>query len=378
MGEQGAPTTDREAVQDRIALTGLAVAAVVSTLSVVGWLLGIRWLAAVIPGTAPAGPNAMLAVMGLTAVLAVGRYRHGLPVRLVTAVVCGYAVLVAAAALSGALGGPGTGVAGAIIDGGKLPDVDVSMSLPLALGVLLIAIVTLLSAVAPGSWRLRLVLAVLTLATAAVPFLGSLYSAEAIVRPLGLRALAPAGGIALLALGSSTAATALAPRWWQLLLSQRPAGIILRRLLPITLATLVLIGYPRLLGERLGLYDLGFGTALMVVANGFVIGVMLVRTARQLDVQQLRAEAEERAARGYQEILRRQAIELNDEVIQGLSAAWLALQLGRGDTAAKEIQRATHQAQRIASEQLQASGQAGTDIGALLTRTTPSGQGSTT
>jgi hypothetical protein len=375
MGEQGAPTTDRDAVQDRIALTGLAVAALVSTLSVVGWLVGVRWLAAVVPGTAPPGPDAMLAVMGLTAVLALGRTRRGHSVRLVTAVVCGYAVILATAALSAALGGPGTGVVVGIIDGGRLPD-DVMMSLPLAVGVLLTAIVTLLGSAAPGWWRLRFVLAVLTLATAAVPFLGSLYSAEAIVRPLGLRALSPAGGIALLALGSSTAAMALAPRWWQLILSQRPAGIILRRLLPITLVTLVLIGYPRLVGERLGLYDLGFGTALMVVANGFVIGAMLVRTARQLDVQQLRAEAEERAARGYQEMLRRQAIELNDEVIQGLSAAWLALQLGRADTAAREIQRATHQAQRIASEQLQASG--GGDLAPFLTRSAPSGQGSTT
>jgi hypothetical protein len=353
----------------------LGAVLLIGGLGTAGWVTGVEWMAAVLPGVPVSSPNGITALL-LLALSAVLVDRQGSSAaRAFCLLVATAAAGLAVASISASLGGPGAALDGVLVRGRGLALEDLEMSFATAVGLLAVALSHAAWMLAAQAWRIRFVLACVAAAAAVLPLLGHLYAVEQLVRPLGYRVVGPASSLALLAFAIAIGANALPPDWVGLLASRRAAGVILSRLLPLSFVSLVAIGYPRLMGERRGLYGVGLGTALMVIASGFVIGWLLIRTATALDREQRRADEEAQAALAYQELLGRQALELNDDVIQGLSAAWLALQLGRADTAAEEIRRATHQAQRIASEQLQASGRVGTDLASLLTRAAPSSDG---
>jgi hypothetical protein len=358
---------------DPISRWALVVAGVLACVLASGWILGIAWMTSIVPGAAQSSPTAVFALLLLLLAAVTARRAAPRPARVVE-VTAGAAVgLLVLSSFSSSFGGPDLGIEGLVGGATRAADIDPTVALTSGLGLLLLAIFHLIPVADAEHWKRRFAAAGLAIASSVVPLLGHLYDAQQLIQPLGLRATSPAMSVAVLCLGISAAATSLPERWWRLLTSPRPAGLIVRRLLPLSLLALAVIGYPRLLGERLGLYDLGVGTSLMVIANGVVIGLIVVRTAMKLEIEQRRADTEARAALEYQSMLGRQAIELNDEVIQALSAAWLALQLDQQQTAAAEIKRATDQAQRIASEQLQASGRNASDLSPILTRTSASG-----
>jgi signal transduction histidine kinase len=226
-----------------------------------------------------------------------------------------------------------------------------------------------------GSWRAPFAAAAVVGGAGVAILLGHLYQVPELSAPLGLRLAAPTSGVAYVALGLAGTGANLPRTWWALLLTDRPAAVLLRRLAPLALLGLVTTGYLRVIGERFGWYEGGFGVALMVVVNGAIFVWLLVVTAVQLERQQQRAEEDEQLVVGYEELLQRQALELNDEVIQGLSAAWLALELDRFDDARVEVERATRQAQRIARQQLEAGERGGRPRLEQLTRIRASGRG---
>ena len=70
------------------------------------------------------------------------------------------------------------------------------------------------------------------------------------------------------------------------------AGTMARRLLPAAILVPAALGWLRMLGQRHGLYDPEFGTALYTVANIFVLAALVCSNARLL----FRTDAERRAA----------------------------------------------------------------------------------
>ncbi|MGE5526746.1 MAG: PAS domain S-box protein [Rhodospirillaceae bacterium] len=80
------------------------------------------------------------------------------------------------------------------------------------------------------------------------------------------------------------------------LTSQRPGSVITRQLLPAILALPLLLGWMRLIGQRLGLFDAAFGALLLTVLTVLVLGMLVLwgaETVDQLDAR--RNEAEHRA-----------------------------------------------------------------------------------
>jgi PAS domain S-box-containing protein len=62
-----------------------------------------------------------------------------------------------------------------------------------------------------------------------------------------------------------------------------PGGVLARRVLPAALVLLPILGWLRLAGERLGLYDRDMGTALLVVVAATMVSGVVWLTAARLD-----------------------------------------------------------------------------------------------
>ncbi|HKN88314.1 MAG TPA: ATP-binding protein [Nitrospiraceae bacterium] len=108
------------------------------------------------------------------------------------------------------------------------------------------------------------------------------------------------------------------------LTSRSAGGIILRRLLPVAVGTPILIGWVRLRGQELGLYDLGSGLAVFAASTTLLCMVFLWRLASSLnsaDLQRTRSETRVRRLL-WQAEDREQA--LRDKQAQLLQAAKLA------------------------------------------------------
>jgi signal transduction histidine kinase/ActR/RegA family two-component response regulator len=143
------------------------------------------------------------------------------------------------------------------------------------------------------------VLALLTTALSTLSIIGYIYGASVLytVPTLTVIALQTATFILAISLGLLTTVTERGPM--RLINDDSPAGLITRRVVPAIIALPVLVGFIRLTGERAGLYDTAFGSALRTVIE---IGLFLLlmgwtgnaisRQARRLEVQ--RAELLER------------------------------------------------------------------------------------
>lgn len=77
--------------------------------------------------------------------------------------------------------------------------------------------------------------------------------------------------------------------------SDTAGGITMRRLLPAAIGIPVVIGYVRLMGERAGFYDIGFGLALMAVSSITLLVISVwwnSRSLYQIDIKRKEAEDE--------------------------------------------------------------------------------------
>lgn len=137
-------------------------------------------------------------------------------------------------------------------------------------------------------------------------------------------------------------------RW---VITGKSAGpVLLRRLLPLALVGLPLIGYLRLQGQERDLYDSRFGVVIMTIASGTAVMVFASFAARDLDradrrrykllqeLTQLNEELEQRVAERSAELAAIQSRtatfdeqdrigkEMQDAVVQRLFSAGLTLQ----------------------------------------------------
>jgi PAS domain S-box-containing protein len=82
-----------------------------------------------------------------------------------------------------------------------------------------------------------------------------------------------------------------------ILRSERPAGVLARRLLLAAFCLPLLLGWMRIVGERAGLYRTEVGLALVVVSNVAILGTLILWNARsllKLDAMRRAAETKER------------------------------------------------------------------------------------
>ena len=119
------------------------------------------------------------------------------------------------------------------------------------------------------------VMAVLAL----VPTIGYLYGARELYTVARYTGIALPTGIALLVLsiGVLMARTDVGPM--AAVMSERPHGVMARRLLVPTILVPLFLGYLRVVGERLGLYDVGLGASLFVVSTMVLLSATIWRTA---------------------------------------------------------------------------------------------------
>ena len=129
-------------------------------------------------------------------------------------------------------------------------------------------------------YRAAILLSSLVAGTALVAILGYLYGVASLYRisdSFSAMALNTAATLFVTAFG----VMALAPE--RLLVAHRTAsGVLLRRLLPISILGLVGVGWLRLAGQRAGFYGNAFGVSLLVAASILILTGLIVWTARSL------------------------------------------------------------------------------------------------
>ncbi|MEO8613867.1 MAG: ATP-binding protein [Luteolibacter sp.] len=79
------------------------------------------------------------------------------------------------------------------------------------------------------------------------------------------------------------------------LIGSESTDVFVRRLLPAALFTPLVLGWLRLLGQRMGLYETEFGVEMLVVGNTLIFVALIVwsaRTVHGLDARRVHAEAE--------------------------------------------------------------------------------------
>lgn len=157
----------------------------------------------------------------------------------------------------------------------------------------LLAGVALLLLHARRGTRLAQALAMVVSLWAMLAMVGYAYGARELFGVAAYTGIALATAVTLFVLGLGLLAVRGDEGFMAPLISNLPGGMIARRLLPIAIAMPLILGAMRLYGQRTGYYDLGFGTAVMVVAIVVIFtGVVwqsagvLNQTAQQRDEAQ--------------------------------------------------------------------------------------------
>ena len=316
------PGRTHRAFLDRFALTGAAVAVVVGAAVLVGWVLDIGFLRTILPNLATMKVNTAFdfvlsgVALGLLRVCAPGTRGFRLGRALAAAV-----VLLAGSTLVEYVWRANLG-----IDQLLWPDhVTAKASHPgrmslatafcfAALGLSLLSLKARSPTIRVWSHWLSLPAVLVS----ALSVLGYAYGVNALyaIGPFTSVALHTALTLLLLSLSITAADTDFG--YARLAVSETAGGLIVRRLLPALPLLLFGLGWVRLEGQRIGLYGLEFGLAIMVLTSAIVCTVAVVSTASTLRKTDLeRQEAEARIIRineGLEEQVRERTEKLADAV----------------------------------------------------------------
>jgi len=284
-------------------------------LALAGWALGIEALKSVVPGFATMKPNTGLAFLLSGASLWLfGRRRAFTAAR----------VLAVAVALIGLLTlieyvlGWDLGIDRILLSDSELSGAGSPagrMALATALSFLLVGLALLLLD-APGGAPADYP-AVTAGLISLIAFIGYLYGVNSLysIGPFSSVALHTACALGVLCIGILAARPERG--FVAALTSPQPGGALARRLLLPAMVVPLLLGWLRLRGEELGLYEGEFGVALFATSLIVVFVVLVMRAARSLDeadtadaAERKRAEEARQRVRELEE-LNRQALEAN-------------------------------------------------------------------
>ncbi|UFS69967.1 response regulator [Geomonas sp. RF6] len=115
----------------------------------------------------------------------------------------------------------------------------------------------------------------------------------------------------------------------ELVSSPGPGGIAVRRLLPAAFILPIILGWLRLKGERLGLYERYFGTSILVLSWIFVFSFIVYKTAKWVNASAVALRLNEKRYRSF--------VEASSQVVWRVDAA------GRADQEIQEWQEYTGQ-----------------------------------
>jgi hypothetical protein len=335
--------------QGRLALAVAAFTALGAVLVLVGWATGSTGLTGGIPGLRAVNPNAAAGLLALASGL-VAAELGGRVGRLLAIAAASVAVLLGAAALSAYVGGPGGGLDDLLFIDTSVDGAVARMAPQAAFTAAVLGLALLVSVLAPAASRTLTVLTGLAVIVGATVLLGYLYGADPLFQPFSARSTAPFVAVTGLALAAGIYARSLPDDVWETVTASTPTAVLLRRVLPVSLGALVLIGYLALLGRRAGLFAQEVEIAAVIVASSVVLLVLLLRTGFQLNRYVLESDRARTSVDAANEVLQRQALHLNDDVVQKLSTAWLAQGTGDAELADRSVRQAMEQAQRIAAE----------------------------
>lgn len=279
----------------RLPLLSAAVVAGSGLFVLAGWVAGREGFRGILPGLVAMNP--MTASLFVLSAIALWLRRAERPARSFwtwetwpAAVV----VVIAALRLLAIIGGPDLEIDRWLFAGSLVPH-DGSpvnrMAPNTALGFLLLGLSHLTLDVRIGrSFHLGLGLAVAGFAVAFVAAVGYSFGTQHLTRVAAFIPMAINTSLTFMVLAAGIIAARPDAGLARLMQSKGPGGLLVRRLLPTSVAILLLIGWARLQGELLGWFDVRVGVALMTVVTVIAFTILLWVAASSLD----RTEAERR------------------------------------------------------------------------------------
>jgi signal transduction histidine kinase len=154
--------------------------------------------------------------------------------------------------------------------------------------------------------------------------IGYLYSQQSLYKIGPYTALALPSSVLFLVLASGIFLARPNRGLMATLMSRSAGGVILRRMLPVAVGIPILIGWLRLRGQELGLYDLGFGLALFAAFTTLSGTIFLWRFASSLNRADMqRTQSENRVRRLLSQAEEREQA-LRDKQAELVQAAKLA------------------------------------------------------
>jgi signal transduction histidine kinase/ActR/RegA family two-component response regulator len=147
------------------------------------------------------------------------------------------------------------------------------------------------------SGRLSVGLPLAVMTVSGLSLVGYWYGAEEMYTLPRATGIALQTATMLMALGIGIVAAQPTRQPMKTLCENTNAGAVARRILPIVIFVPLALGWLRVTGERMGLYEFAFGTSVRTVVEIALLGGMLwwaVRAIRVREIRQQRAEAERR------------------------------------------------------------------------------------
>lgn len=265
-------------------------------LVLVGWILDIAFLKSVFPGLAMMKANTALAfVLAGSSLWLTQSGDADRGARRVATACAAAASLIGAATLAEHRFGWNLGIDQLLFEdppGAGRPAHPGRMAPATALNFVLLGLALLLLQAGRRHWLAQL-LSFSAAVASWVALMGYAYGVETLydVPYYAGMALHAAGAFVVLSLG-----TLLARPERGLMAgvtSDRPGGVMARRLLPTVPVIPVVVGWLRLKGERTGFYETEFGLALMVTSALVILALLIWSTARSLDRSALERERSE-------------------------------------------------------------------------------------
>lgn len=111
---------------------------------------------------------------------------------------------------------------------------------------------------------------------------GYLYDVNSLASFFSYSALALHSAVLSLVLAVGILALRADRGWVRILTSENAGGVLARRLVPAVILVPIVLGWLRLLGDHLGLYDVDFGNAILIIAIIITFSVLIASSAVSL------------------------------------------------------------------------------------------------
>ena len=331
------------------AASGLAI--LVSSLVLLGWTFNLPILRSILPGQPHMVPHT--AVAFILASLSLWTLRKKRKVSLMSGLCALAVVVIAALTISEYVGGLDLGF-DKLLFSQRLQVVDNSFpgrpSPHTAIGFLLVGIALLLTRTNGRSYRVAQGMALTAAVIASMALIGYIYEVTFLYSISAQTGMALHTALLFIALSLGILFIHPKQQLMSFILSDTAGGIMVRRLLPATIAIPIIAGGLIILGARAGFYEMAFAVPLCVVASIVVLTTLIWRNSIALHRSDAkRRQAEDALRNAYNDLelrveertreLSRVNENLQAEIIKHKESETARLQLLRRLVTAQEEER---------------------------------------